>query len=266
MTQPFPPYESYQPHPLSYSSTQDEPTYVDLAPSPGERSAPPRRPIGMWRTVWVVGVALLACAVAAMIGAVAASGGLRHGDNNLANQTHAQATTAPTATTGSAAPTTANATLGGTLATFEAGYGRPTTITSQGVYFWNAVSLDGHQMTLQFTLATGRDGAPHVSSVTIHVLGAANPTWDTQTAFALAQRFAPADATYIREQTSNTGYLIHFDLSNSLGATFAAVGGGGDDGGGSQAGLFVISCHLSQPGAQTVDRCTLALDTQRHDD
>jgi len=214
----------------------------------------------MWRTALVIGVALVACALAASIGLLSASGGLRRGDNNITRPPQPQSNL-PTATV--PATVSADTRLGGTLAAFEASYGRPTTITSQGVYAWSAVPLGATRVALQLTLATGQDGAPHVATVTILPLGA---TWATQSAFALAQRFVPADATYVRTQTSNPNYLIHFNTSASLNATFGVARANGDAGGASASRQFVVSCHLTQAGAQSVDRCILAMVTPHGDD
>ena len=260
MTQPFPPFEPYQPHQTPNSPSQDQPTYVDLA-TPGEYSPPPTpRPGSVWRTVWVVGVALAACVLAATIGAYAAnvSGALPRAAN-VGGARQPTATPASTATTTGAMP---GATLGGTLAAFEAGFHAPTT-AAQGAYIWNALTFDGRQMALKLTLATGLDGAPHVATIALVPGGVAGSVWDTQTAFALAQQFAPNDATLVRDQTGGSSYLDRYESSASLGAIFRSGGDRGDDGGAD--GLFVMSCHLAPTSGQRVDGCTLTMAQRRGD-
>ena len=142
---------------------------------------------------------------------------------------------------------------------------RPNAVNAQGSYYWSNVSFAGRKVTILLTQATGLDGTAHVSQLTISPVGGATAAWDTATAFAVAQRFAPTDAQYIRDQSTTASFLNHVYSSSRLGVVFA-TGRRGDDGGGGATGLYAISCHLTQAGGQQVDWCTLALTRQRGDD
>ncbi len=271
-----PPYEPYEPmsqptltQPMGNPPPVDQPSWGDytlpnMTAIPALTSPTNRPPGARWRTGWTIAIALIVCAVAATIGAVTASGGARLGGATAAQTAPTLPANLPTnQPAGTLSP---DAIIGGTLAAFESSFGRPNAVNAQGSYYWSNVSLAGRKVTILLTQTTGLDGASHVSQLTISPVGGAAAAWDTATAFAVAQQFAPTDAQYVRNQSANASFINHVYSSSQLGAIFATGSRGGDDGGGGAAtGLYAVSCHLTQAGGQLVDWCTLALTRQRGD-
>jgi hypothetical protein len=113
-----------------------------------------------------------------------------------------------------------DATLGGTIAAFQAKYGTPQADGSGSTRAWK-ITIQGIPALISVTPANdaASDGQDHI--IAIHI-GPDGSTWNQSTADEVIQTFLPADATYQKDQEVPGVGTAQVYLSPDLGATFPA--------------------------------------------
>ena len=203
-----------------------------------ERRTRDRPPVGRWWWFQVGVICVLICCVVALMIVVLIP-------PLITNPGHLSTFIGYTPSTGAQSLLT-GATLGGTLAGFDAAYGAPLHTSGVGAR-WESATIAGQRVSLYITLAAGQDGALHVTSAEASPIGS-GATWDRPTAFTLIAKLFPKDFQPLNPQTSDLQSLTRVYTSAQLGATLLPAQFASGGGAPVATGEFNVVCQLASSG------------------